>query len=79
MTVAIVNPSEESRSVDIKVDGGKLNGRGQKWLLTGKGRWSYNAPGKPRQVDITTASISDAAGREEVSPLSVTLYWYFLD
>jgi alpha-N-arabinofuranosidase len=79
LTVAIVNPSEERRSVRLSVEGGKLNGRGQKWLITGKDRWSHNAPGKPRQVDITTASFSDATGREEVPPLSVTLYWFFLE
>jgi alpha-N-arabinofuranosidase len=79
LTVAIVNPSEESRSVTLNVDGGKLNGLGQKWLLTGQDKWAHNAPGKPRQVDIITASINNATGREEVPPLSVTLYWFFLE
>jgi alpha-N-arabinofuranosidase len=79
LTVAIVNPSEESRSVALKVDGEKLNGRGQKWLITGQDRWAHNAPGKPRQVDIETSSISGTMDHVEVLPLSVTLYWFFLE
>jgi alpha-N-arabinofuranosidase len=79
LTVAIVNPSEEGRSVSLGIEGATLNGRGQKWLLTGTDRWAHNAPGKPRQVDIVTASITGTAGRVEVPPLSVTLYWFFLD
>jgi len=79
LTVAIVNPSEESRPVTLNVEGGKLNGRGQKWVIAGQNRWSHNAPGMPRQVDITTTSIDETVGREEVPPLSVSLYWLFLE
>lgn len=79
LTLAVVNPSEESRPITLAVDGGRLKGRGQKWVITGQNRWSHNAPGKPRQVDIKTASMDEPVGWEEVPPLSVTLYWLFLE
>jgi len=78
LTVAIVNPTDESQAVNLKLAGGELTGRGQKWTLTGPTKWAYNAPGKPRQVDIVRSSIADATGRLKVVPLSVTLYSYFL-
>ncbi|OHB76015.1 MAG: hypothetical protein A2Z25_22215 [Planctomycetes bacterium RBG_16_55_9] len=78
LTVAIVNPSEKPQSVDLKLTGRELTGRGQKWLLTGPDKWSHNTPGKPRQVDIETSSIADVTGRLEAVPLSITLYWLFL-
>jgi alpha-N-arabinofuranosidase len=74
LTVSVVNPGEESQSLDLKLSGGKIAGRGQKWTLKGANKWSYNAPGKPRQVDIETSSATETDGRLVVAPLSVTLY-----
>ncbi|UCG55937.1 MAG: hypothetical protein JSU70_13820 [Phycisphaerales bacterium] len=76
LTVGIVNPSDKSRSLDLKLTRRELTGRGQKWTLTGPSKWSHNAPGKPRQVDIRTSSVADATGPLEVGPLSVTLCSY---
>jgi len=78
LTVAVVNPSEKAHSVALKLKGRELTGRGRKWLLTGPNKWAHNAPGKPRRVDIVTSSIADATGRLDAVPLSVTLYWFFL-
>ena len=78
LTVAVVNPSGESQPLDLKLIGGEMTGRGQKWTLTGPNKWSHNAPGKPRQVDIRTSSVTETNGRLEVVPLSVTLYSFFL-
>jgi len=78
LTVAIVNPSNESQPVTLKLTGKELTGRGQKWTLSGPNKWSHNAPGKPRQVDIIRSLTTDTEGRQEVVPLSVTLYSCFL-
>ncbi|MBN1844324.1 MAG: hypothetical protein JW810_01490 [Sedimentisphaerales bacterium] len=74
VTVAIVNPTEQSQSLSLKLAGGTLAGPGQVWTLTGQGKWSYNAPGRPRQVDIRHRSLREAPGQLEAGPLSVTLY-----
>jgi len=78
LTVAVVNPNEESELLELKLTGAELGGRGQKWTITGPNKWSHNTPGKPRQVDITQSSIADAGGRLEAVPLSVTLWSYSL-
>jgi alpha-N-arabinofuranosidase len=78
LTVAIVNPKEESEALELKLAGGKLTGRAHKWTITGTNKWSYNAPGKPRQVDIKQSSIAGAAGQIEAVPLSVTLCSYLV-
>ena len=53
LTVAIVNPTEQSQSFALNLDRGSLAGGGTQWVITGPDRWSHNAPGKPRQVDIS--------------------------
>jgi alpha-N-arabinofuranosidase len=78
LTVAVVNPSEESKTLDLKLKGGELAGSGRKWVLTGPDKWSHNAPGKARQVDIRQSSITDAGGALEAVGLSVTLCSYSL-
>jgi len=78
LTVAVVNPTDDVQSVSLKVNGGNLTGRGQQWTITGPDKWSHNAPGKPRQVDIAQSSFAETPGRLQVAPLSVTLYSFFL-
>lgn len=78
LTVAVVNPSEEAESIDLKLTGGEFAGAGRKWVLTGADKWSHNAPGKPRQVDIRQSSITESAGPLEAGGLSVTLCSYSL-
>ncbi len=73
LTVAIVNPTEQTQTVALKLKGGKTADRGQCWRLTGPDKWSHNAPGKPRQVDIVETSLSGDIDTLTVSPLSVTL------
>jgi alpha-N-arabinofuranosidase len=71
LTIAVVNPTDEARSLHLRLSGGALSGTGQKWVLTGKDRWAHNGPGEPRGVDV--ASPPAASGSVEVGPLSVTL------
>ena len=74
LTVAVVNPSEQSKSITLKLDQGELAGSGVRWVLTGPDRWSYNAPGKARRVDITHNSLTAAPKMMVLDPLSVTLH-----
>jgi alpha-N-arabinofuranosidase len=75
LTVAAVNPTEEGRALRLQIAGGRaLAGAGQKWVITGPGRWAHNAPGAPRQVDIQGVAVSRDADALELAPLSVTLY-----
>lgn len=74
ITVGIVNPTREKRTLALRLEGCRLVGRGRRWLLTGASRWAYNAPGAPRQVDIVQTSFTSGAETLEAPPLSVSLY-----
>jgi alpha-N-arabinofuranosidase len=74
LTVAVVNPSDQSRSIELKLNEGQFSGAGTRWIITGPNKWSYNAPGKQRQVDIIQISIINASNDIVLAPLSVTLY-----
>ena len=79
LTLAVVNPTEETRRLRFQLAGGSaLSGSGQKWVLTGEGRFSHNRPGAPRQVDIRTEALTQGAEAAEAAPLSVTLYSLWL-
>jgi alpha-N-arabinofuranosidase len=78
LTVAVVNPTDERRPLRLALSGRALVGSGQKWVITGDGKWAHNRPGAPRGVDITTEPVADALGGVEVGPLSVTLYSLWL-
>jgi alpha-N-arabinofuranosidase len=74
LTVAIVNPADQTKSIELKLVQGKQAGNGIKWVISGPDRWSYNAPGKSRQVDIVQTSLTDVSNEMVLAPLSVTLY-----
>jgi alpha-L-arabinofuranosidase len=75
LTVAVVNPTEETRRLRLDLAPGRtLAGSGRRWVITGPGRWAYNRPGAPRQVDIRSEALDRDAGVLEAAPLSVSLY-----
>jgi alpha-N-arabinofuranosidase len=78
LTVAVVNPTDERRPLRLAVTGRALAGSGQKWVITGDGKWAHNRPGAPRGVDIATETVADAGRGVEVGPLSVTLFSLWL-
>jgi alpha-N-arabinofuranosidase len=78
LTLAVVNPTEETRRVRLQVAGRTLGGSGQKWIITGRDRWAHNRPGAPRGVDITTEAVEGARDAVAAGPLSVTLYSLWL-
>jgi alpha-N-arabinofuranosidase len=73
LTVAVVNPTDETREIALEVRGAEPTGQGMRCVLTGSGRWAHNAPGRPRGVDVQRTSFTAGADRLEVPPLSVTL------
>ena len=78
LTVAVVNPTAETRRLRLDLAGGVLAGSGQKWVITGADRWAHNRPGAPRQVDMRSEDVRSGANVLEAGPLSVTLYSLWL-
>ena len=61
-------------SLALKLERGKLGKHGLRWTITGPDKWSHNAPGKTRQVDIKRATLTETPNTLALAPLSVTLY-----
>jgi alpha-N-arabinofuranosidase len=74
LTVAVVNPTAEPRRVALDLRGARLGGGRQRFVLTGAGRWAYNAPGRPRGVTVEQQSMSADVSSIDLPPLSVTLH-----
>lgn len=74
LTIAVVNPTTQSRQVAVTVSGGVLNRKGAKWLISGDDPQAYNEPGKTPNVAIIE-STADLAGSQIAAPaLSIALY-----
>jgi alpha-L-arabinofuranosidase len=73
LTVAVVNPTDEARTLALDVRGAAPTGQGMRFVLTGADKWSSNAPGRPRGVEVTHTSLTRGADQIAVPPLSVTL------
>lgn len=73
ITVAIVNPTDESQTIDLALAGATPTGEGMQWTLAGNGRFAYNDPGRPRGVDIEQEPFR-GRGQLHAPPLSVVLY-----
>lgn len=74
ITIGIVNPTTESRTIDIDMQGAQFNGDGRRWVITGDGPLAGNRPGKQRGVDVHHESLQGIGSTLEAPPLSVTLY-----
>jgi alpha-N-arabinofuranosidase len=73
LTVAVVNPTSEPRSLRLDLRGARPGGAGRRFVLTGADRWAHNAPGQPRGVDVRATSLREGADRVETPALSVVL------
>jgi alpha-N-arabinofuranosidase len=78
LTVAVVNPTAETRSLRLDVRGADLTGDARRFVLDGDGKWAHNAPGRPREVDVVARTLREGGDRVEAPPLSVTLQVLYL-
>jgi alpha-N-arabinofuranosidase len=74
LTIAIVNPTGEERTLALDLRGAQLGGPGRHFLITGNDRLAYNAPGRARSVAVQEASLEEAPAALASPPLSVSLY-----
>jgi alpha-N-arabinofuranosidase len=72
-TVAVVNPTAQPRSLQLDVAGARLAGTGRLFVLTGQGPLAFNAPGRPRGVDVLEANAPGLREPLVVPPRSVAL------
>jgi alpha-N-arabinofuranosidase len=74
LTIAIVNPTAEERTLGLDLRGGRLTGSARRLVIAGKGALAHNAPGRPRSVAIRETSLEEAPAALVSPALSVSLY-----
>ena len=74
LTLAIVNPTAEERTLGLDLRGARLAGPARRFLITGQDRLAHNAPGRPRSVVIQETSFDEAPAAFVSPALSVSLF-----
>jgi alpha-N-arabinofuranosidase len=74
LTVAIVNPTGETRRLALELRGARSTGPARLYTITGPHKLAHNAPGRPRAVDIRETTLAAVPAALEAPPLSVSLY-----
>jgi alpha-N-arabinofuranosidase len=72
LTIGVVNPSPEARSLSLSVEGGRVSARGRAFVVTGPDEVSFNDPGRPRRVDVSERPVEGT--RLEVPALAVAVF-----
>jgi len=74
LTIAIVNPTGEERTLALDLRGARLTGAARRFVMAGPDARAYNAPSRPRAVAIHESSLDEAPAALVSPPLSVSLY-----
>jgi alpha-N-arabinofuranosidase len=74
LTVAIVNPTEQEHELPFNLEGARLTGKGQLWLIANEDPTAYNEPGQEPSVRITAKAIDNLSGKIKTPALSISLY-----
>jgi len=74
LTVAVVNPTESAQSINATFTGVTLQGTGHLWQIAPPKLTTLNQPGKPMAVKIAESNLTEAPGKLEVPPISISIY-----
>jgi alpha-N-arabinofuranosidase len=78
LVVAVVNATEEPRTLDLALDGFKPSNNGRCWKLIAPGLDAQNNVGKPPQVVIAESTFDATQKATAVAPRGIELYEYKL-
>ena len=68
LTIAIVNPTREDRTLALDLRGARLAGAARRFVIDGTDPLAHNAPGEPRAVDVRESSLGEAPAALEAEP-----------
>ncbi|MFZ2148070.1 MAG: beta-L-arabinofuranosidase domain-containing protein [Sedimentisphaerales bacterium] len=74
LTIAIVNPTEQEYELPVDLEGARLSGRGQLWLIAHEDPMAYNEPGKDPRVKIVEKKVDNMSSKLNAPALSISLY-----
>ena len=73
LTIAVVNPTESARELDLNIKGVELRGKGRRWRLTGSNIDA--AAGLSRhEVQVVETPLSEVPKALQAAPISIDLY-----
>ncbi len=75
LTIAVVNPSETVRTLDLTIRGMDLQGSGRHWRLSGTGLDATTGLTR-HEVQVTESQLSEVPKTLEVPPISIDLYTF---
>ncbi|MGE5487585.1 MAG: alpha-N-arabinofuranosidase [bacterium] len=73
LTIAVVNPTESARDLDITIEGARLRAPGRMWRLTGPSLTATTGLDR-QEVQVTEEVVKTAPGRLRVAPISIEIY-----
>jgi hypothetical protein len=74
LTLAVINPLEESMSFPISFDGGQSPAGGILYRISGDDPMAYNVPGEEPAVGIQSSELESFLKNMTVPGLSISLY-----
>ncbi|HKR85625.1 MAG TPA: hypothetical protein VJS37_15810, partial [Terriglobales bacterium] len=74
LSVSIVNPTEETQSLNLHLEGVRLGSAAQMWRMTGPSPDAANVLGKAPEVDVKEESLSSLPEIVTIAPASITVY-----
>ncbi|MBO0808601.1 MAG: alpha-L-arabinofuranosidase, partial [Actinobacteria bacterium] len=76
LTVAAINATADTQTVDLSLSGFTPSSNGQLWRLTGPSLNASNQVGQPPQVTVTEAAFDARETSVPIEPYSVELRTY---
>ncbi len=76
LAVAVVNATEEERSLDLGYEGFKAARKGRCWKFTGKNIEARNVVGEEPEVTLAESTFDTGAGALVIAPISVEIYQF---
>ena len=74
LTLAIVNPTNDTVAFDVNFNGLKLADTAERFEISDSDQNAYNDPDSPQRIDIVKTTVEGVGNGVTVKPLSVTLY-----
>jgi alpha-N-arabinofuranosidase len=74
LTLGIVHPMEESKSLNLHLEGVRLGSEAEMWRVSGSNPDAANVLGKPAEVGVKEESLSSFTTAISIPPASIAVY-----
>jgi len=74
LTVAVVNPTQSTEQLDLKIDGVRLEGKSRMWQMTGPSVDAADLVGHKSEVETVETQLPEVPIALGVAPISINIY-----